>query len=88
MPGQYLAADPKGRAVMIAAVEKRKLVYVLNRDATGKLTIASPLEAHRNRTITFAVVSLDNGYDNPIFATLEVQYPVTVDSLAKNVADV
>ena len=74
-PGQYVSADPKGRAVMISAIEKRKLVYVLNRDAAGKLTIASPLEAHRARTLTFATVGLDNGYDNPIFATLEVQYP-------------
>ena len=74
-PGNYIAGDPKGRAVMISAIEKRKLVYVLNRDATGKPTIASPLEAHRTRTITFASVGLDNGYDNPIFASLELQYP-------------
>lgn len=31
VPGQYLAVDPKGRAVMIGAVEKQKLVYILNR---------------------------------------------------------
>jgi splicing factor 3B subunit 3 len=31
-PGEYLAVDPKGRACMIGAVEKQKLVYVLNRD--------------------------------------------------------
>jgi splicing factor 3B subunit 3 len=79
-PGQYLAADPKGRAVMVSAIEKRKLVYVLNRDATGTPTIASPLEAHRTRTLTFDTVGLDNGYDNPIFATLELQYPDTEDS--------
>ena len=78
-PGQYVAADPKGRAVMIAAIEKRKLVYVLNRDATGKPTIASPLEAHRARTITFDAVGLDNGYDNPMFATLELQYKEVED---------
>ena len=78
-PGQYVASDPKGRAVMIAAIEKRKLVYVLNRDATGKPTIASPLEAHRTRTITFDTVGLDNGYDNPIFATLELQYKEVED---------
>lgn len=65
---------------MIAATEKRKLVYVLNRDATGKPTIASPLEAHRTRTITFATVGVDNGYDNPIFACLEVQYPDTEEA--------
>ena len=33
VPGQYLAIDPKGRAVMIGAVEKQKLVYILNRDS-------------------------------------------------------
>lgn len=64
---------------MISSLEKRKLVYVLNRDATGKPTIASPLEAHRSRTITFDTIGLDNGYDNPIFATLELQYPDTED---------
>ena len=32
VPGQYAAADPKGRAVMIGAVEKQKFVYVFNRD--------------------------------------------------------
>jgi splicing factor 3B subunit 3 len=74
-----VASDPKGRAIMISAVEKRKLVYVLNRDASGKPTIASPLEAHRTRTLTFDTVGLDNGYDNPIFATLELQYPDSED---------
>jgi splicing factor 3B subunit 3 len=87
-PGQYLAADPKGRAVMISALEKRKLVYVFNRDATGKPTIASPLEAHRTRTLTFDTVGLDNGYDNPIFATLELQYPDTEDPVGECVDDV
>jgi splicing factor 3B subunit 3 len=73
-PGQYLAADPKGRAVMVAAVEKRKLVYVLNRDASGVSTLASPLEANKSRCITYAVAGVDNGYDNPIFACLERYY--------------
>lgn len=31
IPGQYIATDPKGRAVMIGAMEKSKLVYILNR---------------------------------------------------------
>lgn len=74
-PGQYLAKDPRGRAFMISAIEKRKLVYVLNRDSSGKPTIASPLEAHRSRTIVIDTVGVDNGYDNPIFASLEYQYP-------------
>jgi splicing factor 3B subunit 3 len=59
---------------MVASIEKRKLVYVLNRDSSGNVTIASPLEAHRPRTIVFDLAGVDNGYDNPIFASLEVQY--------------
>ena len=31
VPGQYLAIDPKGRAIMIGAVEKQKLVFIMNR---------------------------------------------------------
>lgn len=26
-PGQYLAVDPRGRALMLGAIEKKKLVY-------------------------------------------------------------
>ncbi|KAI9795517.1 MAG: pre-mRNA-splicing factor rse1 [Piccolia ochrophora] len=74
IPGQYLAVDPKGRACLIASVEKNKLVYVLNRNSQAELTISSPLEAHKPQTIVFAMVALDVGYENPIFATLEVDY--------------
>ena len=74
MPGQYLAADPRGRAVMVAAVERTKLVYTLNRDAAGAPTISSPLEAHKARCVVFDVVALDVGFDNPCFAALELDY--------------
>ncbi|KAJ0978161.1 hypothetical protein J5N97_013635 [Dioscorea zingiberensis] len=65
VPGQYLAVDPKGRAVMIAACEKQKLVYVLNRDTVARLTISSPLEAHKSHTITYSITGVDCGFDNP-----------------------
>ncbi|KAK9464366.1 CPSF A subunit region-domain-containing protein [Lipomyces arxii] len=74
VPGQYLAVDPKGRATMIASVEKNKLVYILNRDSDANITISSPLEAHKPRSLLYDVVGLDVGYDNPIFASLEVDY--------------
>ncbi|KAI6125748.1 CPSF A subunit region-domain-containing protein [Pisolithus croceorrhizus] len=74
VPGQYLATDPKGRSVMIAAVEKAKLVYILNRDAASNLTISSPLEAHKNNAIIHNIVGLDVGFENPLFAALEVDY--------------
>ena len=70
VPGQYVAADPRGRAVMIGAVEKQKLVYILNRDAAARLTISSPLEAHKSSTLCFDLIGVDVGFDNPIFAAL------------------
>ena len=33
VPGEYLAVDPYGRAIMIGALEKEKFVYILNRDS-------------------------------------------------------
>ncbi|KEI42808.1 uncharacterized protein L969DRAFT_92232 [Mixia osmundae IAM 14324] len=74
VPGQYLAVDPKGRSVMIAAMEKTKLVYILNRDAAANLTISSPLEANKAHAIIHSIVGLDVGFENPLFAALEVDY--------------
>ncbi|OBT67773.1 hypothetical protein VE03_03490 [Pseudogymnoascus sp. 23342-1-I1] len=74
IPGQYLAADPKGRACLIAAVEKNKLVYVFNRNSQAELTISSPLEAHHYGALVFSLVALDVGYANPVFVALETNY--------------
>jgi len=74
VPGEYLAADPKGRAIMIGAAEKQKFVYILNRDSQNKLTISSPLEAHKAHTITFYMCGVDVGIENPQFATIEADY--------------
>lgn len=74
VPGQYLATDPKGRAVMIGAIEKQKLVYILNRDAEARLTISSPLEAHKSYNLCYHIVGVDVGFENPMFACLEIDY--------------
>lgn len=74
VPGQYLAVDPKGRACLLASIEKNKLVYILNRNSQAELTISSPLEAHGHGVIVFALVALDVGYANPVFAALEMNY--------------
>ncbi|WVR03143.1 pre-mRNA-splicing factor RSE1 [Kwoniella sp. DSM 27419] len=71
VPGQYLAVDPKGRSCLVGAT---KLVYVLNRNSEGKLFPSSPLEAHRNHNLVTAVVGVDQGYDNPLYAALEMDY--------------
>lgn len=49
-------------------------MYILNRDASGNLTISSPLEAHKSGMLTFSVCALDMGFDNPSFAALEMDY--------------
>lgn len=59
---------------MVSAMEKAKLVYILNRDAAANLTISSPLEAHKNAAIIHNIVGLDVGFENPMFAALEVDY--------------
>ncbi|KAK0623436.1 Pre-mRNA-splicing factor rse-1 [Immersiella caudata] len=74
IPGQFLAADPRGRACLIASLEKNKLVYVLNRNSQAELTISSPLEAHKHGVLVLSLVALDVGYANPVFAALEIDY--------------
>ena len=56
------------------AVEKQKLVYILNRDSAARLTISSPLEAHKSHTLVYHVVGVDVGFENPLFACLELDY--------------
>lgn len=59
---------------MIGAIEKQKLVYILNRDAEARLTISSPLEAHKSNTLVYHMVGVDVGFENPMFACLEIDY--------------
>ena len=49
-------------------------VYIFNRDASANLTISSPLEAHKANTIHFSIVAVDVGFDNPVFACIELDY--------------
>jgi splicing factor 3B subunit 3 len=90
VPGQYVAVDPRGRAVMIGAIEKQKFVYMLRNDNQGRLTISSPLEAHKSHTVLYSMVSVDVGYENPIFACIELDHgdcdtrPVSIESLEVN----
>ncbi|KAJ3195275.1 Splicing factor 3B subunit 3 [Irineochytrium annulatum] len=79
VPGQYLAADPKGRAVMIGKESFEPVRLALTRElqvrnSAAELTISSPLEAHKAHTICFYLVGVDVGYENPIFAAIEVDY--------------
>eukprot|EP00397_Hematodinium_sp_SG-2012_P002911 GEMP01002919.1.p1 GENE.GEMP01002919.1~~GEMP01002919.1.p1 ORF type:complete len:1075 (+),score=238.62 GEMP01002919.1:465-3689(+) len=57
---------------MIGAVEKQKFVYILNRDTEARLTISSPLEAHKANTLVYAMQGMDVGFENPMFACIEL----------------
>ena len=63
------------------AIEKQKLVYILNRDAAARLTISSPLEAHKANTLVYHLVGVDVGFENPMFACLEMDYEVKASTL-------
>lgn len=63
-------------SLSVGAIEKQKLVYILNRDAAARLTISSPLEAHKANTLVYHVVGVDVGFENPMFACLEMDYEV------------
>ena len=94
MPGQNISTDPMGRAFMISAIEKQKFVYIMNRDSENKLTISSPLETHKSHGIIFDTCGVDVGHDNPLFATIEVDYgeidefdaPVITGEIKKTIA--
>lgn len=65
---------------MIGAIEKQKFVYILNRDNAARLTISSPLEAHKSHNLTFDIIGVDVGFDNPVFASIEVDYTEAEDA--------
>ena len=54
------------------------MVYILNRDAAARLTISSPLEAHKSHTLVYHTVGVDVGFENPMFACLEMDYEVQI----------
>jgi splicing factor 3B subunit 3 len=70
-------------SVALGAIEKQKLVYIMNRDAAARLTISSPLEAHKSHTLVFGIVGIDVGFENPMFACLELDYEVSIEDLLK-----
>jgi hypothetical protein len=81
VPGHFLAADYRGRAIYVAALEATKLVYPLLRvtdAATGddRVCLQSPIELTRPGTFTLALCALFGGpleADQPRFAALEAE---------------
>lgn len=72
IPCHYLAVDPHGRSIMIGALEKQKLAYILNFETETELASSSPLEVPENSSLVYDIVSIDMSGSNPIFACLEI----------------
>jgi hypothetical protein len=50
IPSQPIAIDSMDHTLCIAALKKQKLIYILIYAAVMRLTISSPLEAHKSNT--------------------------------------
>lgn len=70
--GQYIAIDPRGRAIMAAANDTQRLAYLTNRDSSNTLTLSSPLDFSHSSYFVTDIEGIDVGFDNPIFAVLEI----------------
>lgn len=58
---------------MIAAVEKVKFVYILNRE-NDKITISSPLDSNKSHTIIYDIAAKDVGLENSEFVSIEIDF--------------
>lgn len=75
VPSAYLAVEPKGRAIMIGAIERSKFVYQFTKTTQSEeVKISSPLEANKSSSVCLDMVALDVDFDSPVFATLEYSY--------------
>ncbi|AMD21591.1 HFL265Cp [Eremothecium sinecaudum] len=70
-PHSYLAVNPQGRCMMVAGMERNKLCYLTD-VKQNELCISSPLEVNRPNFVCMAMEACDVGYDNPMFAALEI----------------
>lgn len=74
-PGSLVAKDPKGRAILLAAIEKNKIIYLTSKNGENNgINVSSPLEANIANSLTYDIIGLDNGYNNPCFVAIEADY--------------
>eukprot|EP00894_Picocystis_sp_ML_P002052 jgi/Pico_ML_1/52569/g3256.t1 len=74
-----IVGSDSGRIVILFYDTKTNAFYKVHQETFGRdnkanLTISSPLEAHKSHHVLHHVVGMDCGFDNPIFAVLEVDH--------------
>ncbi|AAS53753.2 AFR382Wp [Eremothecium gossypii ATCC 10895] len=70
-PQAHVSVDPQGRCVLLSAMERNKVCYLMD-VKQGELQVSSPLEANRPNYVTMQTAACDVAFDNPIFASLEI----------------
>lgn len=69
-PGEYLYAEPRGRAILVAAIERDLLVYKVE-PQNQSVALLSPLTVAANNVITLTMCALDTNYENPMWVAIE-----------------
>lgn len=72
-PISHLQVDLHGRCLFLSAIERNKLCFVANQIGQEDVCIQDPLEALVPNTLTLDTAVCDVRYDNPCFASLEIQ---------------
>ncbi|KAG9390157.1 CPSF A subunit region [Carpediemonas membranifera] len=73
VPGQFIAAQPSGDMVMVAAVEEAKVFYHVSADE--QYTLSAVQASNRPRTLTYDVAALETAPGQPaLFAAIEATY--------------
>lgn len=72
VPGYYICNDFKGRVCIIAAIEKLRFVYIIDYDSKNSGIISSPVEIQKTNSIITKIIALKNEFNNPCFATIEL----------------
>ncbi|GCE99499.1 pre-mRNA-splicing factor rse1 [Zygosaccharomyces mellis] len=72
-PISHLQTDLHGRCLFLSAIERNKLCFVANQVGQDGVCIQDPLEALVPNTLTLDIAVCDVRYDNPCFASLELQ---------------
>lgn len=74
-PGEYLCVEPRGRAILVGAIERDGLAYKVQMDdSKGSLALSSPLTVSTKGILTLSLCSLDTGFENPMWAAIEIDH--------------
>lgn len=74
-PGEYLCVEPRGRAMLVGAIERDALAYKVDMDDTKEsLALSSPLTVATKAHLTLCMCALDTSYENPMWAAIEIDY--------------